>query len=86
VAQSAIPSGPNAAASANHRPRLGPGTVASVQPGFDHRPALNYSRQSIDILLKQARIDRVTVGGRPTRAPRPRPPAPPDTTAERDST
>jgi hypothetical protein len=51
-------------------------------------PALNYSRgKSIDILLKQARIDRVTVGGRADGVHlEPRPPAPPDTTAERDST
>jgi hypothetical protein len=45
-------------------------TVASVQPGFDHRPALNYRGKSIDILLKQARIDRVTVGAGRRRAPR----------------
>jgi hypothetical protein len=51
-------------------------------------PALNYSRgKSIDILLNQARIDRVTVGGRADGVHlEPRPPAPPDTTAERDST
>ncbi|HEY7686146.1 MAG TPA: hypothetical protein VH833_08590 [Gemmatimonadales bacterium] len=51
-------------------------------------PALNYSRgKSIDILLRQARIDRVTVGGRADGVHlEPRPPAPPDTTAQRDST
>ena len=51
-------------------------------------PSLNYSRgKSIDITLKQARIDRVTVGGRADGVQlEPQPPAPPDTTAKRDST
>ena len=51
-------------------------------------PSLNYSRgKSIDITLRQARIDRVTVAGRADGAQlEPRPPAPPDTTAKRDST
>ncbi len=51
-------------------------------------PSLNYSRgKSIDITLRQARIDRVTVGGRADGVQlEPRPPAPPDTTAKRDST
>jgi hypothetical protein len=50
-------------------------------------PTLNYSRgKSIDIVLKQARIDRVTVGGRADGVHlEPRPPAS-DTTAKKDST
>lgn len=50
-------------------------------------PALNYSRgKSIDIVLKQARIDRVTVGGRADGVHlEPRPPVS-DTTAKKDST
>ena len=51
-------------------------------------PSLNYSRgKSIDITLRQARIDRVTVAGRADGVQlEPRPPAPPDTAAQRDST
>ncbi len=51
-------------------------------------PSLNYSRgKTIDITLRQARIDRVTVAGRADGVQlEPRPPAPPDTTAKRDST
>lgn len=50
-------------------------------------PTLNYSRgKSIDIVLKQARIDRVTVGGRADGVHlEPRPPVS-DTTAKKDST
>jgi hypothetical protein len=50
-------------------------------------PTLNYSRgKSIDIVLKQARIDRVTVGGRADGVHlEPRPPVT-DTTAKKDST
>ena len=45
-------------------------------------PSINYSRgQSIAIALRQARIDRVVVGGRADGVHlEPRPPAPPDTT------
>lgn len=51
-------------------------------------PSLNYSRgKSIDITLRQARIDRVTVAGRADGVQlEPRPPVPPDSTAKRDST
>jgi hypothetical protein len=51
-------------------------------------PSLNYSRgKSIDITLKQARVDRVTVAGRADGVQlEPIPPPPPDTTAKRDST
>jgi hypothetical protein len=50
-------------------------------------PAVNYSRgKTIDIVLKQARIDRVTVGGRADGVHlEPRPPVR-DTTAKKDST
>ncbi len=50
-------------------------------------PALNYSRgKTIDIVLKQAHIDRVTVGGRADGVHlESRPPAP-DSTAKKDST
>lgn len=52
------------------------------------RPALNYSRGTvIDIALKQARIDRVRVSGEADGVHlEPRPPAPADTTAQKDST
>jgi hypothetical protein len=50
-------------------------------------PSLNYSRgKTIDIVLKQAHIDRVTVGGRADGVQlEPRPPVP-DSTAKKDST
>jgi len=54
----------------------------------DTGPALNYSRgKVIDIALKQSRIDRVQVSGQADGVHlEPRPPAPPDTTAQKDST
>lgn len=51
-------------------------------------PSINYSRgKSIDITLRRARVDRITVAGRADGVQlEPRPPAPPDTTAKKDST
>lgn len=51
-------------------------------------PSINYSRgKQIDIALKRARVDRVSVGGRADGVHlEPRPPAPPDTTVKKDST
>jgi hypothetical protein len=65
--------------------------VTHMEGGADSTatgPAINYSRgQVIDITLQQSRIDLVRVTGRADGVHlEPRPPAPPDTTARKDST
>jgi hypothetical protein len=62
--------------------------LAGRADSTDTGPALNYSRgKVIDIALKQSRIDRVRVSGQADGVHlEPRPPAPPDTTVQKDST